>query len=269
MSLDPLEMRLAKKVAELEDSSRGATFERMAALFQEFADETAETELPALLGALTMLQNQSPTATGRELQMRLLQRWAETDARAAAEGIVGIRAEDRGEACERLGAAWARQNFAEVAKWIETLEGGEQQSAVLAIVNEIASEQPREALALASRTTIPPEKRDAVARAAAAWAVTEPNEAVQWATELEEPSLREPVLAAMAVAIADKNPNEAARLLIGSVPAGPNQQTAALGILQRLAFRDPAAAGAWAEQFPVELRTTALAELNRISERHR
>jgi hypothetical protein len=102
---------------------------------------------------------------------------------------------------------------------------------------------------------------------AAGWAKNDPEAAAAWAREKSDPELRERLVVAVATTWADEDPNRAAKFLLESVAPGQAQENAAIGILQRMALKDMAAAEEWAGRFPEGARERAAAELARIRER--
>jgi hypothetical protein len=260
--------RLARVIGELARATN--SFEYRASRLQETVDGIATNDFPAAFAHLVELQGSGPTDAGRELQLRLLQRWAEIDIRAATEALAGFSATDRSEACERVAAVCARQNVEEAIAWAQRLpEDAARQSALLAIAHEVASQNPAQALMLASQTIVPAEKQSIVTQAASTWAVTSPEAAAAWAGQIRDSSLREQTLAAIATSWANNDPLAAAQFILDSLPEGPIQDNAVMGIMQRLASRDADAASAWVAQFPERLRDNAVAEMNRISELRR
>jgi hypothetical protein len=266
---DSFRDEVAKLIADMAAETNGVPSEFQAGRLQAFVENISTNDYAAVFRRLNELQAADPTAAGQDLQLRLLQRWAEGDLPAAVLALDQLRAEDRPEACERVATAWARQNLSESIAWAQQLpEGADRQGAFLSIAYEAAFTNPREALVLAGQMTVLPEKRDLISQAASSWAADAPEIAAGWAKQIQDQPLREQVLAAIAIAWADKDPFAAAQLVIGSLSQGQAQANAVLGIVQRLAFKDVEAATAWVAQFPEgALRETALAEMNRISER--
>jgi hypothetical protein len=259
----------AKELENPDPPARAVTYEDQAARLQAIVDAISSNNFSTVFTSLIKSQILNPTDEGRELQLRLLQRWSETDPGAAAEALARMKSEDRREARERVAAVWARQNLDQAIAWARWLpEGKDRESALLAIASEISAKTPREALLLASQLTVP-ENSEFVSRAASAWAVESPDEAMAWAQTIQDPTLRDPIIAAIAVTRADDDPLRAAELILDSIPAGEVQSNAVFGVMQRLAFRDEEAATAWASRFPEEIREPALRELTRISQRLR
>lgn len=93
------------------------------------------------------------------------------------------------------------------------------------------------------------------------------EEAAAWAQRIEDPILREQTVAEVAIAWADENPKAAADFLLSFSAPGQTQNNAAIGIVQRLASKDPDKAAAWAEKFPDELRERAFEQIARVRER--
>jgi hypothetical protein len=260
---------VTRLIGDVTVGTNGVPSEFQAGRLQAFIEALSTNDYAAAFRQLNGLQAVNATATGRELQLRLLQRWAANDLPAAVLALDQLRAEDRPEAYERLAAVWAKQDLSAAIAWTEQLpEGAERQQAALSIAYEAAFTNPREALVLAGQMPVPPEKRDLISQAASSWAAGEPELAAGWAKQIQDQPLREQVLAAIATAWADQDPAAAAQLVLDSLSQGREQENAVLGIVQRLTFKNVEAAAAWVAEFPDgALRETALAEMNRILER--
>lgn len=263
------QQELAKLLAEMEGGTNAVPFDIQAEKLQAFVENLSTNDLALAFRELSKIQALKPTKTGRDLQLRLLQRWAVIDIRAAAQGLNQFQGTNRSDACERIAAIWARQNLSESIGWAQQLsEGSGRQEALLSIASEVAFTNPKEALVLASQITVPQEKSDLIDQAASTWASTAPETAVDWAKQIQDSNLREQVVGAIATTWADKDPIAAAKLVLDSLPEGKTQENAIFGIVQRMTVKNPEAARTWVEQFPEgPLRDTVWAEINRISER--
>lgn len=260
---------LQGKIAEMDQRTDPARYEFQAESWQQLVRELPARELGTVFRELTNLQLSKSTESGRDLQMRILQRWAEIDIRSAASEIMTLSPEMRGEACERVATLWARQNLQDATAWTRNLaDGKDRQRAVAGIAAEAVADHPAEVLTLASETPLPPERHDLIQQAASGWAATAPVQAVNWAKQIQDSAMREEVLASIAATWADSNPDEAARLAIDSLSPGPVQENVVMGIMQRMAGKDMAGTRLWVAQFPEgELRARAEKELQRIEER--
>lgn len=108
---------------------------------------------------------------------------------------------------------------------------------------------------------------DSTANQVSASAKDDPVAAAAWAKEEGDPLLRERLVVGVATVWADEDPIRAAEFLLESVPAGQAQENAVLGIVQRMAAKDLAAADEWVGRFPDGVRERAVAELRRIRQR--
>ena len=268
--LASLRASLMQAIAEAEGRTDPDRFETRAQIWQHLAASFPPRELGTVLRELSALQLAEPSESGRDLQLRILQRFAEYDLRAAAAEVAKMPAEDRPEAYERIAGRWARQNLAEAIAWTRQLStAGERRGALSGIAAEVVDDHPAEVLALASEIPLLPEQHDLIARAASGWASREPESVVHWSAQIGDATLREEVLAAVAVTWADQDPNAAAQLVINSLSPGPRQENAVVGIMQRLALQDLDGARRWIAQFPAgPLRERAELELNRIVAKH-
>lgn len=260
---------LAKLFAEVAAGTNVVQLEFQAGKLQAFVERIPTNDFATVFRELAARQILNSTAVGRDLQLRLLERWSLFDIHATVLALDQVQGEARSEAYARVATAWARQELPQSVAWAQQLpEGADRQAALLNIAYEAVSTDPKAALTLASQVSIPPEKNDLVNQAAANWAAKDPDEAANWAGQIQDQPLREQVLAAIATSLADTDPYAAAQLVLGSIGQGQAQEKTVLGIVQRLTFKDAASAKAWVAQFPAgPLQDTALAEINRIAER--
>ena len=260
---------LEQFISEVETDTNALQFEERAARMQDFVDTISTNDLPAMFNELCERQKSNPTTAGRDLELRLLQRWSAFDVRAAAQALNQLPSEDRSEPYKIVAAAWAKQNLSEAITWAQQLQvDSTRQDALLSIASEAALSNPKEALMLASQMTVPPEKSDMINQAASTWATESPETAATWANQIQDKPLREQVLAAIATSWADQDPNAAAQLVLNSVTPGSAQDNAIMGIVQRMAMKDMEAAKAWVAQFSEgPMHDRAASELTRIEER--
>lgn len=263
-----LRANLIQAIAEAEERTDPARYEMRARTWQQLTTSFHPQELGSVFRELNAIQLANPTDSGRDLLLRILQRYSEYDARAAAAALTEMPADDRSEACERVATQWVRQSLGDAMEWTLRLsEAGDRQGALIGIAAEAVSDHPAEVLALASEIPLPPERHDIIAQAASCWTTSDPKSAVNWAAQISDSALREEVLAAVAVAMADRDTNAAARLAIDSLPPGPGQENAVMGIVQRLASQDMEGTKTWVAQFPRgPLRERAETELKRFAE---
>ena len=230
-------------------------------LLSAVVGNTAPRDVPALLDALST-RNQDGVL--RDLELRLLRRWAENDPRSAADWVTRTAAGPlRTEAINSISIAWASQDPAAAANWARQLPAiAERQSALLQTAYEAARTAPQEALTLAAELNAGPARNDLVTHAAMQWAATEPEKAAKWAGQIQDRPLRERVLSTIAAAWGDTDPAAAARLAVDSLHPGRLQDEAVIGIVARWVQTGPEGATAWVAQFPAgQLRESALAIL--------
>jgi hypothetical protein len=232
-------------------------------LVSEAAREIPDEEIAALL-------KEHGSRIHPELRAELLQRWMGNDPAAGAAWASSFATShpEQIEILPGVAALWANQDLSSAVAWGRTLSDETQRAKVLvAIGYEAARQDPKEALRLASDLA-PGEERDGlIVHAAAEWATAgTPESVVEWAKLISDVSIRERVLSAVAATWGDENPVAAANLAIQALPPGPSQDNAVMGILQRWAQKDPAAAAAWVKRFPEgPLRDTALENLVKLS----
>jgi hypothetical protein len=236
---------------------------------QDFVDGLAPDDLPAAIQELQKLQMHDPTATGKDLRSRLLQRWVEFGAHAAASWTIGMTVgSDRQEALNTIAGAWAAQNFAQASAWAAQLpNSAERQSALENVADAVVYTDPASALKLADTFPAGATRSDIVTRAEGVWASKAPESAAAWAKQIPDENLREQAVAHVAVTWAERNPMAAGNLAINSLRPGPVQEQAVVGIVQRWALVDAPAATAWVHQFPESpLRQIATQTLAQITQ---
>jgi hypothetical protein len=261
---NPIRDGLEAIIAEVEHGMNDASFDLREAKLREFVEKLSTNDFNLAFGALCEFQASQPTAAGRVLQLRLLERWAEFDAYAAAQHLDQVDAENRPTASGCLASVWARQNLSEAASWAQQLgDERDRQRALLGVASEAATKDPKLTLVLASQIpTFPADQHGIITLAASSWAAEAPDDAIEWAMLIQNQAIRQEVLDVIAITMADKDPADAARL-VKSLPAGPEQEDAIFQIFQRLSLKDAEAANTWAAQFEgneseVQLREPSL-----------
>jgi hypothetical protein len=137
----------------------------------------------------------------------------------------------------------------------------EHDSTLLAIANEAIRSEPVAAVDLAVNLPAGTQRDELIRHAAMEWAAQDGESAGNWARQIPDIYLRNQVLSAVATAWGETNPQSAATLAIGEI-SGRAQSDAVIGIVQRLAQRQPEQAAAWVELFPAgELKQTAIEKL--------
>jgi len=99
-----------------------------------------------------------------------------------------------------------------------------------------------------------------LAHAVSQWASVEGKAAAEWAQRDPDPLLRHRLLGAIAVGFAKQDPGAAAALVAAGLPAGREQDCAAVAIVQRWAQQAPEDAARWVAQFADTPSRTAAAE---------
>lgn len=232
---------------------------------QHTAKEVAATDLPAVIDFLWHKQHLS--GAGEELRDRLLQRWAESDPRAAADWVGQQPASSiQANAIDRIASAWANLSFDDAVAWAKQLPGdGEQHEPLARIAYEAARNSPLEAMKLAVELPAGASRDDLLAHVAGTWAATEPQLAADWVRQIEDATLRGRLVASVATIWGGENPTAAADLALTSLPPGRQQDDTVVSIVQGWAQQEPAQAAAWVMEFPDgALRQAALENLVQI-----
>ena len=256
--VDPFRQNLDLALKEIEAEPELIKREK---LMQALENALAQADLP---GAVEALQNGNQTEASRDLQLRLLRRWAGNDPPAAADWISRMPAgAARQEALHAVVMEWADQNLWQAVEWARGLpQSDERQSALLNAASVVARTAPTEALAVVAELPVSAARDNLITHAAMLWAVATPETAIAWAKQIADPPLRERVLAAIAIAWSESDPVAAANLAVHSLAPGGPQDDAIIGIVRWWAQTDPEAVTAWVSQFPeAQLREKAVAIL--------
>ena len=241
--------------------------ERMKEL-QDFVESLDASDVPAAVKELQELQTQDPTETGRDLRLRLLQKWGASDIRSAADWTAQMPAgSDREEAITTMAGEWSGQNFSDAAAWAGSLsDPAEKQSALASVADAAVYTNPKAALTLACTLDSSSARDEVIMRAAGVWASTAPDDAVAWAKQIPDETLRAQAIASIAIYWGNTDPVAAGTLAVNSLPAGPVQNMAVIAVVQRWRQTDVAGVTDWVNQFPEgSLRQTAMAMLDSLA----
>jgi hypothetical protein len=265
---------IKKPLAErVRRNSPATPISRLAAIRQESDPMVREERITEMLGCLELARIPSGLADLRhldaddltdEFSLRLLRRWAEGDAAAAAAWARSLPAGDwRAEALKQVALAWSGQDLNKAVGWARSLpDGSERESGLLAIAHEAVRSDPMTALQIAADLPTGGSSDELIRRAAMEWASEDAEAAAAWARQIEDAALREQVLSGVALAWGDRDPMAAAIFILNELPSGRPQADTLIGIVQRWAQQDPTQAIAWVESFPEStLRRDALANL--------
>jgi hypothetical protein len=241
--------------------------ERMRQL-QDFVESLDAASVPAAVKELQELQAQNPTETGRDLRLRLLRKWGNSDIRSAADWAIQMPAgSDREEAITTMAGEWSGQNFSDAAAWAGSLsDPAEKQGALASVADAAVYTDPKAALTLASTLDASSARDDVIMRAAGIWASTAPNDAVAWAKQIPDENLRQQAIASIAINWGNTDPVAAGTLAVESLEPGPVQNMAVIAVVQRWRQTDVAGVTDWVNQFPEgNLRQTATAMLDSLA----
>ena len=149
---------------------------------QEKLEKLVETiSADELATAMRFLNERNQTALGRELEQRLIRRWAEKDVTAAATLVMQMPAgPSRLEAVGQVAIVWANQDIAAAARWVRQLPAEEKQSGLLDVAYEAARTEPLAGLNLAAEISAGKERDNLLCHALSQWAATDPRHAAQW-----------------------------------------------------------------------------------------
>ena len=186
-----------------------------------------------------------------DLIQKLVSRWAQSDARAAAAAACELPPQLRADAVSSVAIAWAGQNLSAATAWARDLsDSTERQIAVMAIASESVRADPKHALSIAADLPESGERDAILARAAGEWAASDPAQAADWAEHIPDDPLRQSAIATIATTWADAAPVAAANLALKSLSPGKMRDDALVAIVQRWVQTDAGAAASWVAQFP-------------------
>jgi len=227
----------------------GAFAEEQMKELQDFADSIPDNELPDALAELQQLQLQNPTSRGRNLEMRLLRRWADIDPRSATQWATQTPSDIRSDAVAAATAQWAEKDFSAAEAWATQLsDGSGRVAAIESVIGAAVYANPKEALTLAAELPEDPTRDQLIINAAGTWAASAPQDAATWAKQVSDDRLRQQVVSAIAIRWSDTDPVSAADLIANSLPSGDIQDEALIAIVERWGLKDPNAAKQWVQQ---------------------
>jgi hypothetical protein len=179
--------------------------------------------------------------------------WASHSPDKATASLAAISdANLRRQATERLAATWAERSPAEATKWAESLSGEDRISALSAVWNSSAAEDPRAAgqslaaaAAAAGSATATDKLAASASSIAAAWTGQSPTDAAAWALTLPDGKIREEALGQVAGEWARYDPTAVSEWINGLPP--DRSRDAAIGqLVNRIVRTDPESAFTWA-----------------------
>ena len=179
--------------------------------------------------------------------------WAGHSPDKAAAALAGITdANVRRSATEQLAQAWANRSPAEATQWAESLTGEDRITALAAVWNASATDDPRAAgtslaaaAASAGSATATDKLAASAATIAAAWAGQSPTDAAAWATNLPDGKIREDALGQVAGEWAAYDPAGVSEWING-LPHDRSRDAAIGQLVNRIVKTDPESAFTWA-----------------------
>jgi hypothetical protein len=235
--------------------------------FRATLDGISIAEIPE---TLRWLQSLKQDELVRELNLRLVRSWAESDPQATAKWVALLPVgTERAAALDQVAIAWANHEAEAAADWARQLPTADKQNALGSIAQEIVRTDPVKALQFAVELPSS-EMRDRVIRhAVAEWATTDADKAIAWVRQIPDKTLREQSLAIAATSWSESNPTAAATLALTDLPTGRIQADTIISIVQRWAQQNSAQAATWVHSFPEgELRQIAIENLKNNIQNH-
>jgi len=183
----------------------------------------------------------------------VLGQWAEHSPEKAAAALSGISdANLRREATQNLASQWASRSPAEAEQWASGLSGEDRITALSAVWNASATDDPQRAarslaaiVSAAGSETATDKLAASAAAIAGAWTGQSPSEAAAWAGSLPDGKVREEALGKVAGEWARYDP-EAVSLWINQLPQDRSRDAAIGQLVKQIANTDPESAFTWA-----------------------
>ncbi|MGE9270368.1 MAG: hypothetical protein ACQKBU_06150 [Verrucomicrobiales bacterium] len=143
---------------------------------------------------------------------------------------------------EAIAREWAKLDPTAALEWAYTLEGRDQQSALVSVVSELATTDPSKAASLAASFDEDDQQR-AYSEIAEQWALQDFESAEAWIATLEGDAKQSALASAIDV-LAKSDPLAAADMISG-MDSGRSRDQAIEDVAQAWAATDPEAAAAW------------------------
>lgn len=172
------------------------------------------------------------------------------------------RADDCVDAVLRW-AGFAAAGDVSLMEWLHRLpKGAERDQLVIEVASEFSI---ADRLKLLADIASPEHRRDMLAAAIGAWASSDVAAARQWLEQHQDDPAHAAGQIALAGIWASSQPREAAGYVAREMTVGPEQDRAAVVVVQHWSQTEPLAAGGWVCQLPPgEIQATAAEELVRI-----
>jgi hypothetical protein len=226
----------------------------------------ADISFADVADVLAFLRQNGKPGTNRDLELRLMRRWAENDPRRGADWVLQMPAGSlRQAALREVAVAWAGRNISEATEWVGELVEDDQQAVLMSIAYEAGRTDPPGAMKLAMAMAPGEDRTELISHTARQWAVSDPKAAVAWAGTLDDDTLRARIVPGIATAWSESDAIAAAALAVNTMPPGRPRDDAVVGIVQRWVQSEPQRAAAWVADFPPgSLRDAAVENLVKL-----
>jgi len=258
---DPQANRFAVLARDFERESTPIMREDMIAAF--LASITAD-EMP---GWLSYLQSATPVELAQDLSHRLIRQWTDATPGKASAWIATLPPNQQSAMLDDVVIVWANNDPTNAMNWARSLpDSAVRGQALTSVASETIRSQPLMALEIALDLPSGQQRDDLIQRGAMQWASVDAASAVAWVEQIPAGDLRNQTLSSVAIVWSASEPVAAANLALKNLPPGRSLDDTVISIVQRWAQREPEAAMAWVEQFPVgPLRETAVENLLALS----
>lgn len=238
------------RVREALDRLHAASDEDRSGIIEEICAEWPEDDLGRAVAA--MEADDADDSCQALLRESLLGRWTKRQpTEAAAWAAAWLDGPGREKAVTDVALAW--NGIDSVAAWnwaISLPKDPARENALLSLCYECTRDQPALALDRVDAIGDGLERTRLMEHAFANLAATDPLDACKRADGVMDPALRNRVYGSLVTSWADSDPRAAATFAVNRMTAGPDQDRALTGIIQRWAQIHPDEVRSWVHEFP-------------------
>lgn len=227
--------------------------EDRAAAREEWVNAIPVSEIRAVLDAM------SPVELTTDAAQLLVRRWAAVEPHVAATWAEAIAVTETRPVLQiALALSWSETDLESALVWANGLT--DTRGEVLTQLGyELARDNPLRALDVGAALPPTTGSDELILHALRQWGAANPAAAHAWLQEWPASELRVRAFTDLAAATAERDPMLAAQIAATQTVAGPQQDRAVIGVVQRWAQTDLSATVAWVEAFPaIPLRDQAI-----------
>jgi len=219
------------------------------------AEDREAEAMQGLLGLLTdenaraIIQSLSPEELDTPFGFEAIRHWINADP-VQASNWFAARPDTTQDETGAVALGWAGNESAFQSYLNRLPDSAWKENLLQEAGNRAAASDPLEAIQLAGQMSRGNAQTSLLQTAVSTWIGTDPKAAYNWMQTVSDTALREQLIAAAAQSYALKDPANAAGWLTSTGQADSVTEEAALNIVETWSQSDPAAAAAWAAQFP-------------------